>query len=338
MTDLNILFKTAGGRAKNMELGLGHVYRCVTLAKYMKNHSIYFLVEDYGGVRNVLKDNKISQVYYMKKNPTIKYDLQKTLNFIKEKKIDILIIDRFKTKNSYVGVIKKFVKTIVVSDLKNIDYDADLVVNGFVGFKNSIRRNKFGTICILGPKYQILNKKYERKSIQKRKKFDLLITMGGFDDKRIIETISKEIIPFLDRLKVKIILGPVTIKSKTIRNLESKFKKNLLIVQKTSNMRKEILNSKFGICGGGITSYEFTNVGVPFAVVCQYPHQLQTAVQWKKNKIGLNLGLPNHKLGQKLHSLFNDILSNNIQLQSKKIKVDGLGARRISKIILSKVP
>jgi spore coat polysaccharide biosynthesis predicted glycosyltransferase SpsG len=338
MTDLNILFKTAGGRAKNKELGLGHIYRCITLAEYMKNHSIYFLVEDYGGVKNVLKDNKIFCVYDLCKNPTVKHELQKTLDLIKEKNIDILIIDRFKTKNSYVRAIKKFVKTVVISDLKNINYDADLVINGFVGFKNSIRKNKYGVTCIVGPKYQILNKKYEKKATQKRKKFDLLITMGGFDNNRITEVISKEIIRFLDNLKVKMILGPATTKSKIIRQLGSKFKDNLVVIQKTNNMRQEILDSKFGICGGGITSYEFTNVGVPFAIICQYPHQLQTAMQWQKNKIGLNLGLPNKHLGKKLRSLFNNILSGNIPTQSKKIKVDGLGARRVSKIILSEVP
>jgi len=335
---LNILFKTAGGRAKNKELGLGHIYRCMTLARHMSRHSIYFLVEDYGGVKSVLRDNKIYKIYDLKRNSGIKYELQKTLDLIREKKIDILIIDRFKTRNNYVKAVKKFVKTIVVSDLTNIDYDADLVVNGFVGFKDSIRKNKYGITCILGPKYQILNEKYEQKPIRKKKRFDLLITMGGFDDKKIIEIISKEIIPFLDRLKVKIILGPATTRSRAIANLESKFKKNLIIVQKTKNMREEILDSKFGICGGGITSYEFTNVGVPFAIICQYPHQLQTAAQWHKNKIGLNLGLPNKQLGNKLESIFDDILAGVTYTRSKKIKVDGFGARRISKIILSEDP
>lgn len=335
MADLNILFKTAGGRAKNKDLGLGHIYRCITLAEYMKNHSIYFLVEDYGGAKNVLKDNKISHVYYLRKNSSVQHEVQKTLNLIKEKNIDVLIIDKFKTKNSYVRMIKKFVKTVVISDLQNIDYDADLVVNGFIGFKNSVQKNKYGTTCMLGPKYQILNKKYEKKPSKKSKKFDLLITMGGFDNKRITEIVTKEIIQFLDKLKVKIILGPATTKSKIIRRLESKFKDNLVVVQKTNNMRQEILDAKFGICGGGITSYEFTNMGVPFAIICQYRHQLQTAMQWHKNKIGINLGLPNKQLRKKIRFLINEILNHRFPAKSRKIKVDGLGARRISKLILS---
>ncbi len=300
----------------------------------MKKHSIYFLVEDYGGVRDVLKDNQRLNLYTLKKDLEVKEELKKTLDLIKEKKIDILIIDRYKTKKRFVNGIKKFVKTIIISDLKIIDYNADLIVNGFIGFKNRIFTNNYGSTCLLGPKYQLLNQKYERKSIQKNKKYDLLITMGGFDDKRIIETICKEVSPYLDKLKVKIILGPVTIKSKKIQKLELQFKDNLDVILKTKNMKKEILNCKFGICGGGITSYEFVNMGVPFAIICQYKHQLQTATYWQKNNVGLNLGLPNKHLRNKLQNLFQNILNDRVPLKPNISIVDGLGARRVSRAIL----
>lgn len=331
---MNILFKTAGGRAKNQELGLGHIYRCIALSHYMKKHSIYFLVEDYGGVRDVLNDNQHMNLYRLKKNLGVKDELKKTLDLIKEKKIDILIIDRYKTKRRYVNGIKKFVKTIIISDLKTIDYNADLIVNGFIGFKNRIFINNYGSTCLLGPKYQLLNQKYEHKSIQKNKKYDLLITVGGFDDKRIIETICKEVVPYLDKFKVKIILGPVTIKSRTIQKLELQFKDNLDVILKTKDMKREISNCKFGICGGGITSYEFVSMGVPFAIICQYKHQLQTATYWQKNNVGLNLGLPNTQLRKKLQNLFQNILNDNIPLEPKMSIVDGLGARRVAKAIL----
>lgn len=40
--------------------------------------------------------------------------------------------------------MRKHVKTVVISDLKKIDYQADLIVNGFIGFKNTIAKTDSG--------------------------------------------------------------------------------------------------------------------------------------------------------------------------------------------------
>lgn len=330
---LNILFRTAGGRAKNGELGLGHIYRCINLSQHLKKHSIHFLIEDYGDTKKVLKENQIHNISTMKNDVDLNNDIKKTVDLIKRKKIDVLIIDRFKTKKKYVSLLKKFVKTIVISDLKIVDYDADLLINGFIGFQNKIFTNRYGTKCFVGPKYQILNKGYIHKSSSKKRQYDLLITLGGFDDKRITDIVCQRVIKYLD--KIKVILGPATIKSKTIKKLESKFKGRLIIHSKTKDMKKEILDCKFGICGGGITSYEFAAMGIPFAIICQYKHQLQTASEWESKRIGLNLGMPNKNLGKKIDQTLQSYVQGNLSVKAKKNIIDGFGARRVAKIIIS---
>ena len=85
-----------------------------------------------------------------------------TKKIITEQKIDLIIIDKHDNKTkSYAKLMTKFIKTVVISDVRKIDYHADLLINAFIGFENSITQNPLGTKCLLGPKYQILNKKYD---------------------------------------------------------------------------------------------------------------------------------------------------------------------------------
>ena len=50
-------------------------------------------------------------------------------------------------------------------------------------------------------------------------------------------------------------------------------------------------NVKYGLCSGGITTYEFATLGIPFGIICQNRHQLITAKEWEKQEIYLDLGL-----------------------------------------------
>ena len=109
----------------------------------------------------------------------------------------------------------------------------------------------------------------------------------------------------------------------------------ITIIDKTSNMKKEISSTKFGICAGGITTYEFATLHVPFAIVCQYKHQIFTAKEWHKRKIAKNLGFIQNE-PKKFDIFFNQLIQNKIILNHSNL-VDGLGSRRIAKEILKTI-
>ena len=84
---MHILFRTAGGRAKNRELGMGHVYRCLNLAKNLKNHKKYFLIEDYGGIKDIFENYTVKK---LEPDIELEIDIKKTLDFIKFTKNSIV--------------------------------------------------------------------------------------------------------------------------------------------------------------------------------------------------------------------------------------------------------
>ena len=331
-----ILFRTSGGTASKMELGLGHVYRCLNLANHFKKQNIFFLMEDYGGIKKVINQKTEKNITILKKNIGTDKDIKKTINVIQEKKIDIIIIDKFNLKLQYLQKIRPYAKTVVISDLNKINFNCDLVINGFIGFKNRIVKNIYGSRCLLGPKYQILNHKFSKKNFRVQKKYDLLVTVGGFDEKNITAIILESIIKFKPKLKTKIILGPATKNNARINTLKKSKPKNIQLVEMTKNMDKEILNSKYGICSGGITTYEFAAFGVPFAIICQVRHQLQTAKQWESKGFALNLGQLSAKTPKKIEKIFKIIQKDGLKKQKKlKINVDGFGGKRVSNEILN---
>ena len=328
-----ILFRTSGGRIRKKELGLGHVFRCINLGYQLKPHRIQFLIEDYGSVSSVLQEHGFKKIFNLIPGLSINDDIKKTTTHILKNNISILIVDKYGLTNRYIQALKKIVHVVVISDLKNIEYDADLVIDGFIGFNNKITKNKFKTKCLLGPKYQILHQQYNK--IQNyKKKYDLLITLGGFDANNLLEIILKKIIKYEKKIKIKIILGHATKKTSILKKFVTK-NNEIIIINKTNNMKKEISSTKFGICAGGITTYEFATLHIPFAIVCQYKHQIFTAKEWHKRKIAKNLGFI-QKDSKKIDIFLNQLMQNKIILNKSNL-VDGLGSQRVSKEILKMI-
>ena len=328
---MKILFRVSGGKAPKKQLGFGHIFRAIHLSKTLTQNKIYFLCEDYGGVKKILKKNKIKNISILQKNITVSDDIKETISLVKKNDIDIVIVDKFKISKNYLKKIQKISKVVVITDLGNYDYPGDLIINGFVKFPNSITLNSFNSKCLLGPKYQILNPKFSKK-YHFSKKFTVLATFGGFDENNIIEKLLKIIPKFFPTLKIKIILGPSTIKTKKIKEFEKLFPKNVVILQETSNMAKEISSCKFGLCAGGLTSYEFASMGIPMGIISQVPHQLQTAKQWEKNNFAINLGLVDQKITSKIETFLEKIINKNPRFNHNKI-LDGDGSSRIAKHI-----
>ena len=97
---MKILFRTSGGSAPNKELGTGHIFRTINLAKQFANHKKIFLVEDYGGVKKILQNNNISNIEFLKSDISVNEDYEKTLKIIKKEKIDLIIIDKIYTSKT----------------------------------------------------------------------------------------------------------------------------------------------------------------------------------------------------------------------------------------------
>jgi len=317
LNKINILFRTSGGIAPNKELGFGHVYRCINLAKKISNNKIFFEIEDYGQVKELLIKNNFKNIFNLKKDINTNEEITELIKIIKKKSIDIVIFDKYKIDKKILKEINQITKTVYIADLKKKEFPADLVINGFVGYQNKITRNKSKTKCLLGPKYQILDKQFEVQKI-KKKKYDLLITFGGYDENNIIELFLEYWGKIQKKIKILIILGPGTKRTQKIKKILKKYPKEITIKDQTSKMFENMAESRFGLCSGGLTTYEFAKMNVPFAIICQNKHQVITAKEWEKKKIAKNLGLIGKNTSKKIDEYLTSIIENKIKLTIKK--------------------
>ena len=326
----SLLFRSAGGSTLNRELGLGHVFRCINLAKSLKGNKIKFLIEDYGSVKKILNDNGLSDITVLKSGISLNDDITSTLKIIKKEQIQMLIVDKYKTNPHYTSEIKKKLPVTYISDLNVIKYPCHLFVNGFIGFENNII-DKTNQRILLGPKFQIINSKFLQPK-KKKKKFDVLATFGGSDDSGVLEYFLESLQFVSKKLKIKCILGPSTKNSKKIEPTKVNHHQ-ITIIPHTNNMKKEIDDCTFGFCSGGITSYEFAALRTPFAIIAQNKHQLKTSNEWTKRKVSISIGLPNKKNQHRLFHLLEKISQGEIPKFSKQNFVDGKGAQRVVKNI-----
>lgn len=333
---INILFRTYGGKAQKKQTGLGHIVRCINLAKNLRHSAnIFFLVEDFGGARKFIKSYGFNNISSLSKEIKINSEIRLLKKLISKNNIDLVIVDKHKIDDKLFLKLKYLVKTLVISDLKKINFSADMIINGYIGLKNQKYISKTNQMYFLGPKYQILNSKFSNQNNTK-KKIDLLITIGGLDECNMAEFILESIFSEYENIKVKVILGPIGTKTAIIKKLESKFSKNLTIINSTNNMAKEISQAKFGITSGGLTTYEFVSMNVPFAIICDDLHQIPTAKEWQKLKKAIFLGFYTNTNKLIIKVALQNLLAKNFSFKKSNSKIiDGLGGEKISFEILN---
>ena len=335
MQKKRILFRTSGGKIKGKQMGLGHVMRCMNLAKVLtKSFNIEFLIEDYGGVKSILKENHFHNITQIKRKGNVTQDTIETLKLINKKSIDLIIIDKHDLETSYIKKIKENSKIVIITDLKKYNFRGDLIVNGFIGLKNKKFQNRFNATCLTGPKYQILNSKFGKQS-KIKKQYSILATFGGLDEKGVRDIFLKASLPYIKKNKLELIVGPMAKKSSCITKIQKRYPKNIKVKNMVKNMHAEISKAQFGFTLGGITTYEFAACNVPFAIISDDKHQLPTAKEWEKRKLGINLGMISIHTEKKIQKILEEITHKRFHNFTKaKNFVDGLGVNRVAHEIL----
>lgn len=317
---MNILFRVDC----NQEVGFGHMSRCNLIANYMSsklNSNIFFLSRNYNYQnfeQNFLSKKIIS---YRSKKFSLKKDLIKTINVIKKKKIDIVVLDNYSCNKKWCNEIKKFTKKLVIIDdgLKN-KYKVDLYIN-YNFFKSNNFKNK-----LLGYKYFPIDKKYI--SVKKKKIFfknDILINLGSGNFKNYIRIL----INHFENLKLikKIIIIGRDVNKISSRNIRIKYIKNY------SFLGNYIKNSKICIGSGGLNLIErlfLKKKNIVFSTakhqekICNYLH--------KKNFIkylGSIRSLKNKNHIKRMDYEILKILKDKSYFRNFNL-IDGNGVKRIS--------
>jgi CMP-N-acetylneuraminic acid synthetase/spore coat polysaccharide biosynthesis predicted glycosyltransferase SpsG len=322
-----IVFRVDGDN----EIGLGHIYRMITLASRMVfNHNIIFLM-DY---TKRLGIEKVKEYNY----PIITFEGENAL-FRNLEKInpDIVINDILDTSKEYILKLKNGGYFVVnFEDLGDGSEFADLVINAL--YENSYPPENH----YYGYKYVCLRDDFfifSKKEIQKEVK-EILITFGGADPNNLTMRTLKSVEKLnLKDIFIKVVLGLGYSSREELNNYVNALKKEGFTVDVKENvkmMAKEMYNVDIVITSNGRTIYEVASIGTPCISISQNEREVRHLFVHNSRGV-MDLGIAYNVSEDNIASAIRELIENyelRKEMNKKFLKFDLKGGiNRVFRLI-----
>ncbi|HEK9103241.1 UDP-2,4-diacetamido-2,4,6-trideoxy-beta-L-altropyranose hydrolase [Bacillus cereus] len=350
----------------SIEIGTGHVMRCLTLAEELKNrgHQVAFISRELNGhMCNFIK-SKGYTVYMLPKMKLVnnncntahahwlqtswEIDAQQTINIISQNisPVDWLIVDHYALDKKWEEKLKEFTQYImVIDDLADRLHMCDVLLDQNYYTNIDQRYTKLlpkNCIKLLGPKYALLRTEFlkERKNVRKRtgNLKTVLIFFGGSDPtnetSKVIKTLEA-----LDctQLLIHVVVGQANPQKDFIQNLCKKHS-NMTFHYNIDYMSRLMNEADLAICAGGSTTWERYCLGLPALLISVAYNQIEICKAVGNLGIDFYIGNSEKIYEKDICNAIEIVRSGNFNLEvsSKKALeiVDGFGKTRVVSEIL----
>ena len=272
-----IIFRADGYR----ELGMGHIYRCLTLAYSLTGHEILFVTREdrQEGYEKLLASHM--QV------KTIECD-EDFYQIISEWKPDVVVNDCLNTERKYVKELKKRVKRVVtLEDIGSGADVADATINALY------EDDSKGENYYWGEKYVCLKDEFliaaPAQYHEKVKK--IVVMFGGSDPSDFtfrVYNLAKRIHGDYPNMEFQFVLGAGY--DNTMHNLSDDKEHNITVVKDIKRVSDALANADLALTSQGRTVYELAAMGVPAIVMAQNERETKHTFAQMNNGF-LNLGM-----------------------------------------------
>ena len=349
----------------SIEIGTGHVMRCIALAtewRAQSNIEIVFvcralegnlceLVEANGfrvirlPTKNELNQpqaNEVGGEYANWLGVTEEQDAQDMVGCLSVLSADFVVVDHYGLGEIWGRAISRFTKCLIVlDDLANRKHYCDVLIDSSPGRSVSAYEHLVPnqSNCLTGPKFAILRKEFllmrptslNRQSLSACR--HILVTMGGVDKgnatNAVLEAIRCSSVPRDTRITV--VLGQnAPWKQNVIEKIRTMQQRTNLMID-VSNMSELMCQADLAIGAAGSTALERCCMGLPSIQVVLAENQMQSAVALQS--LGAALTAEGAELIEAIRLRLNELIGNpeRISLMSRRSAevVDGLGVTRI---------
>ncbi len=332
---LNIAFRVDA----SVEIGIGHLMRCLTLADELKNKGAYtrfisrhlpdylyqllvrskhdvslLTLEEECDTETLLPKLELSHAKWLGTSQV--FDAKESSNALKDKMWDWIVVDHYAIDQHWENLMRDYTnKVMVIDDLADRQHDCDLLLDQTLGRTSENYNLLTPKECSLfiGPNYSLLRGEFSKKraySIKRRSELlckNILITMGGTDKNDAISIILNEIkkTTLAQDSCLTIILGSQSPALKKVKKLAATMPWNTKVLVDVNNMAELMSESDLCIGAAGSTSWERCCLGLPSLLVILEDNQ---------NDISnaLELAGASINLGRLSNPLFRDNLRENI--------------------------
>lgn len=283
-----VLIYANGGQS----VGLGHIVRMISFASYLKGFRVYFISDD---------KPAFSAGHSLVKNSGFELVKIQTLDEILKIKAEFLIVDSYDIPAEFFTKYKmKFKKIMCIDDECELEfYDVDYIFNQnlyakTLPYKTSERTEKIFEFLCLRDEFLGQNKIHIKNEIT-----DILLTLGGSDDKNLTKKIILSLSEFLKQknITLHVVIG----KAFKFKDEILSFENQNIKCYENAKMVDLMKTCDVAICGLGQTVYELFCLGVPPLGLSLAKNQENLAEFG--SQMGILVGVKDDEILEKLQNL-----------------------------------
>jgi spore coat polysaccharide biosynthesis predicted glycosyltransferase SpsG/CMP-N-acetylneuraminic acid synthetase len=291
-----IVFNVIG----SIQVGMGHIYRCLALAHEITNHEIIFVCDD----EHEIVVEKIASTDYR----VLSCKKDKLIDFIIDLKPDLVINDILNSEEEDILKLKeKKIQTVNFEDLGSGSSYADIVINELYDVPQLSGSNYYW-----GHDYFILRDEFidaKPHSILEPIA-SVLITFGGTDQNDLTRKILELILPdcIKRRLEIYIVCGSgYNYKNELEKYIEQQSYDRIEFTYAAGAISKIMEKTQIAISSNGRTVYELADMNIPSIILSHHEREDTHTFACLENGF-VNMGVYNEANSNE------DLLDNLIKL------------------------
>lgn len=263
----------------NHKRGMGHLFRMLTLSDVFASMDVesFFVIREDEIAERILGERKASYTVYPSNTSELEIIqdiLKKTKNFP-----SIWIYDILNTEISWIRSIKeKNIKVVAFDDESGGIKEADVVINPIVHSWGNYNPSATRARLLEGAEYAVLNPRVfelrKERIIRLDSPFSIGITMGGSDTYGVTVSMIEALnVINIGENRITVFTGPHFEHMSELERVVEKCRRRVEIKIMVKNIHEELNTMNVVICGGGITLFEVSAMGLPPLAFANEPHE-----------------------------------------------------------------
>lgn len=332
-----------------LELGTGHIMRCLALAQEWKQRyysSIVFVTHVSTPPTLVERlQHEGCQVVFIASTRGSEQDARETIAFAIRYQAQWIIIDGYDFGYTYQQFIKSYgFQVVFIDDYGHANaYVADIILNQNLHAQESYYLNRTSqTALLLGSQYVLLRREFwpwrDWKRLVKQHSHRILLTLGGVDAPNVTRTVLAALsqmhhIP----LEIVVIVGAANPHWKSLVTIAEESPHQVQLRRNVTSMPELLAWADLAIAAAGSTCWELLFMGLPSILIELADNQRPIAASLMQASAAISIGyhaeLSQEKIIENCATLLkNQSLREQLSVNGKKL-VDGWGASRVVQAI-----
>jgi UDP-2,4-diacetamido-2,4,6-trideoxy-beta-L-altropyranose hydrolase len=353
----------------SLDIGTGHVMRCLTLADALHRRGVHctFICRDLQGnlaerirqhgfdvhllgvTESVTGNDEPLPAHAGWLGTGWQHDAAQTVAALGELKPEWLVVDHYALDTRWEQQLRSHCeKIMVIDDLADRQHDCDVLLDQNLGRESSDYADHVATNCrlLIGTRFALLRREFadaRPRALNRRKHARLrriLVTMGGVDKDnatgKVLDALQLCELP--DDVEIVVISGSAAPHLDAVREQARNMPVKTTVRTAIDNMAEEMILADIAVGAAGSTSWERCCLGLPSLLVVLADNQQVIATALDKVGAAVQIGKADDistRLPQAMQRVNDSSLLQQMSGNAQAL-VDGAGCERVLDIMLGK--